>query len=391
VRDAYTLFDQVASFSAGYITFEKIRETLGLVGLDTMNQLFETCVVANTASALEQLDSLLQSGVSIEQFITDCSNYIRSLLLIKSGITRESLLGQSPERYSQQVLVQWNVAQLERALSLFLGLYRDIRYSTSPRYEVDLAISRLCGISSFISPQEVFQAMEQVKQLLGGATFPSKPQAALPVPQSQGIPQGRPTPFANGGAVPPEHRHLPSDFGGTMVSRPKPVIPPVVPQSVAVAGEKPVATPVKPAENSSPAAASQVPSSVPAESTIVIKSPPRGKVPGATFVPRDKLKDKLVEELSLGHASTASALLGSQSWQFVEHQVIISVGSSFALNQLQKDKALVTDLLQKFSGEPIEAEFQIKQVVREIQPEEVKSNQVDIICKVFKGTIVGGK
>ena len=58
VRDAYTLFDQVASFSAGYITFEKIRETLGLVGLDTMNQLFETCVVANTASALEQLDSL---------------------------------------------------------------------------------------------------------------------------------------------------------------------------------------------------------------------------------------------------------------------------------------------------------------------------------------------
>ena len=344
VRDAYTLFDQVASFSAGHITFEKIRETLGLVGLDTMNLLFETCVTANTASALEQLDNLLQSGVSIEQFITDCSNYIRSLLLIKSGITRESLLGQSAERYSQQVLAQWNVAQLERALSLFLSLYRDIRYSTSPRYEVDLALSRLCGISSFVSPQEVFQAMESVRQLLGGATAPAKSQNPSSVPQGQPLSQGRPNPFANGGAVPPEHRHPTSDFGGTMVSRPKPVAPPVSPQPL-----------------------------VPADS------------PG---VPQDKLKEKLVEELSLSHASTASALLSSQ-WHFDQNQLNIIVGSSFSLNQLQKDKSLVLDLLQQFSGGSLQVDFQLRQARQKPMAEVEQSNQVDIICKVFKGTVVG--
>lgn len=344
VRDAYTLFDQVASFSAGHITFEKIRETLGLVGLDTMNLLFETCVTANTASALEQLDNLLQSGVSIEQFITDCSNYIRSLLLIKSGITRESLLGQSAERYSQQVLAQWNVAQLERALSLFLSLYRDIRYSTSPRYEVDLALSRLCGISSFVSPQEVFQAMESVRQLLGGATAPAKSQNPSSVPQGQPLSQGHPNPFANGGAVPPEHRHPTSDFGGTMVSRPKPVAPPVSPQPL-----------------------------VPADS------------PG---VPQDKLKEKLVEELSLSHASTASALLSSQ-WHFDQNQLNIIVGSSFSLNQLQKDKSLVLDLLQQFSGGSLQVDFQLRQARQKPMAEVEQSNQVDIICKVFKGTVVG--
>ena len=344
VRDAYTLFDQVASFSAGHITFEKIRETLGLVGLDTMNLLFETCVTANTASALEQLDNLLQSGVSIEQFITDCSNYIRSLLLIKSGITRESLLGQSAERYSQQVLAQWNVAQLERALSLFLSLYRDIRYSTSPRYEVDLALSRLCGISSFVSPQEVFQAMESVRQLLGGATAPAKSQNPSSVPQGQPLSQGHPNPFANGGAVPPEHRHPTSDFGGTMVSCPKPVVPPVSPQPL-----------------------------VPADS------------PG---VPQDKLKEKLVEELSLSHASTASALLSSQ-WHFDQNQLNIIVGSSFSLNQLQKDKSLVLDLLQQFSGGSLQVDFQLRQARQKPMAEVEQSNQVDIICKVFKGTVVG--
>ena len=374
VRDAYTLFDQVASFSAGHITFEKIRETLGLVGLDTMNQLFETCVAANTASVLEQLDSLLQSGVSIEQFITDCSNYIRSLFLIKSGITRESLLGQSAERYSQQVLAQWSVAQLERALSLFLSLYRDIRYSTSPRYEVDLALSRLCGISSFVSPQEVFQAMESVRQLLGGAAAPAKSQNPSSVSQGQPLSQGRPNPFANGGAVPPEHRHPTSDFGGTMVSRPKPVVPPVSPQPL-VPADSPAVPPVKPVENFSPSSAPVI---------------PRGTAPssGGMCVPQDKLKEKLVEELSLSHASTASALLNSQ-WHFDQNQLNIIVGSSFSLNQLQKDKSLVLDLLQQFSGGSLQVDFQLRQARQKPVAEVEQSNQVDIICKVFKGTVVG--
>ena len=375
VRDAYTLFDQVASFSAGHITFEKIRETLGLVGLDTMNQLFETCVAANTASALEQLDSLLQSGVSIEQFITDCSNYIRSLLLIKSGITRESLLGQSPERYSPQVLAQWTVAQLERALSLFLSLYRDIRYSTSPRYEVDLAISRLCGISSFVSPQEVFQAMESVRQLLGGASAPAKPQNPSSVPQGQPVSQGRPNPFANGGAVPPEHRHPTSDFGGTMVSHPKPVPSPVSPQPVGAASTTAV-PPVKPVENFSPPPAA------------AISQSPVATLSGGMRIPHDKLKEKLVEELSLSHASTASVLLSSQ-WKFDENQLNIIAGNTFALTQLQKDKSLVVDLLQQFSGGSLQVDFQLRQQQQKSVAEEAQSNQVDILCKVFKGTVVG--
>lgn len=373
VRDAYTLFDQVASFSAGHITFEKIRETLGLVGLDTMNQLFETCVTANTASALEQLDILLQSGVSIEQFITDCSDYIRSLLLIKSGITRESLLGQSPERYSQQVLTSWSVAQLERALSLFLGLYRDIRYSTSPRYEVDLALSRLCGISSFVSPQEVFQAMESVRQMLGGAAPQSKPQA----PQSQPLPLGRPNPFANGGAVPPEHRRPTSDLGGTMVSRPKPVLTQVSPRPSGETGGG-VIHPVKPAEIVS------LPPSSPST---------QGNSTGTGFsgemrLSCEELKDKLVEELSLSHASIASVLLSSQ-WQFEGTKLNIFVASSFALNQLQKDRSLIIDLLHRFSGENLQMEFQLSQASPRLVAEVVQSNQVDIICKVFKGTVVG--
>ena len=170
VRDCYTLFDQVAAFSDGHITYDKIRDKLGLLGVDRLNSIFENCVSGNAEVVMNELDSFLQSGISIEQLISNSTEYLRSLLLIKNGIKKESLLGQSPERYSGAVLNGWNTIQTERGISIFLQLYRDIRYSLSPRYELELAFSRLCWLSQYVSPSEVKAAIDKAQALLcGGA------------------------------------------------------------------------------------------------------------------------------------------------------------------------------------------------------------------------------
>ena len=166
VRDCYTLFDQVAAFSDGHITYDKIRDKLGLLGVDRLNSIFENCVSGNAEVVMNELDSFLQSGISIEQLISNSTEYLRSLLLIKNGIKKESLLGQSPERYSGAVLNGWNTIQTERGISIFLQLYRDIRYSLSPRYELELAFSRLCWLSQYVSPSEVKAAIDKAQALL---------------------------------------------------------------------------------------------------------------------------------------------------------------------------------------------------------------------------------
>ena len=166
MRDAYTLFDQVVAFSDGHITYEKIRDKLGLVGIERLNTLFESCAKNQPDGVIKLLDEFLQGGISIEQLISNCANYLRSLLLIKSGVTKESLLGNSSERYSRDVLTAWNAIQIERALSIFLQLYRDIRYSLSPRYELELAFSRLCWIGQYVSNVEVKKAIDAAQKLL---------------------------------------------------------------------------------------------------------------------------------------------------------------------------------------------------------------------------------
>ena len=175
LRDAYTLFDQAVSFSEGRITYEKVRDKLGLVGVDQMNALFEHCVRGERSEALDWVEEILARGVSPEQCVADSAEYLRSLLLIKSGVSRESVLGDSPARYSLEVLEALPVPRIERALAEVLDLHRDLRYTVDPRLELELAVARLCSLRDWISPSEAARAVEDLRAWTLSASAASAP------------------------------------------------------------------------------------------------------------------------------------------------------------------------------------------------------------------------
>ncbi|GHV91748.1 hypothetical protein AGMMS50268_22510 [Spirochaetia bacterium] len=192
LRDAFTLFDQVASFSAGHISAQLIREKLGLVGLEKLNSLAEACAANDTPQCFALIDEILGSGVAIEQFIIDLAGFYRSLLLLKNGVTRESLLGYKPERFSAEVLESLDSIRLEQALELLLDCYRNIRYSVSPRFELETAVSKLSWLSRWISPPELRAAVDAARNALGVST-----QDGLDRPLAGGPPSGPRESFAN--------------------------------------------------------------------------------------------------------------------------------------------------------------------------------------------------
>ena len=168
-RDAYTLLDQVASFSDGHIRMEQIREKLGLIGLDKLNEFAEACAAGDLALSLSLMDAILSSGVAVETFITDLAGYYHSLLLLKAGVTRDSVLGNSPAGFSKAVLAKYNTVRLERAGELLYELYRNIRYSVSPRFELETLASKLCWLDRWIPSPELGDAVARVRSVLGGA------------------------------------------------------------------------------------------------------------------------------------------------------------------------------------------------------------------------------
>jgi len=171
IRDAYTLFDQIVSFAEGNITSLLIREKLGLVGQDRMNELFHHFVSGDTPAALAALDAILSSGVSPEQFVVDAVEYGRGLLLIKNGITREGLLGAPIASFDLSISESLAEDKVERLLSIFLSSYRTLKDSIDPRYELDLAVAKASHVADYVSPRELAVSVETLRRFVeqGGA------------------------------------------------------------------------------------------------------------------------------------------------------------------------------------------------------------------------------
>lgn len=164
LRDAYTLFDQVVSFSEGHITLEKIREKLGLVGLDNLNAIGDAVADGNSQRLVELSDDIIALGVSVEQFTVDLAEYFRSILFLQKGVRREALLGFGADRFSGKILRMLSNSQVERALELLLTLYRSLRYSVNPRFELDLTLSRLAGLRDYLTSRELLQEIQELRE-----------------------------------------------------------------------------------------------------------------------------------------------------------------------------------------------------------------------------------
>jgi len=481
MRDAYTLFDQVVAFSDGHITYEKIRDKLGLVGIDRLNMIFESCAYGRTDEVLSSLDEFLQSGVSIEQLISNCADYLRSLMLIKSGITKESLLGNSVERYSKVVLNAWNTIQVERALSIYLQLYKDIRYSLSPRYELELAFSRMCWIGQFVSNQDVKKAIDGARALLessgatntgasggtgngaqGAQTSPAQNfnQGALaqsgqaekvsginPVPnglprlsmldnpqEEDNSPEDTP-PFHDGGPLPPEQSVAESKGSDTEqkllnekliihaaenVTEAKPVeqvhvIPVPTDYSFNPDSEEDGWTNTEePPEDGyyEDEAQSQAQIEQYYEESFDEENSNQGAsfavnntgnhlAQGESFTTADgssmtvlQLRGNVTAALSLTDGFAASVIEKTGEWKLNGEEIITTIQSSYDRELINKKMGPITEEITKICGKPMRftVNLEVKKEVVEEKKEEVQvPEQVKILVKTFKGTVVAGK
>ena len=409
MRDSYTLFDQVAAFSDGEITYDKIRDKLGLVGVDRLNELFGLCVQGNTSSALLHLDEYLQNGVSIEQLITNCSDYLRSLLLIKSGITKEALLGQAADRFSKEVLDSWNPIQIERALDIFMQLFRDIRYSLSPRYEFELAVSRLCWLKKYVSPAEVKAAVDAVKPLLeksagqrvvqiSQAQEKEMPAKNSYMPKFSALEENQekkdsPSPFPDGGAEPPVKNSAPQFFAGIQAA---PEYEDEENLDSAFAADD--------FESYGPAPEDEIPPDMEAF-VAQLESKPQEKhtAPDASVekkqddvLPAEKDKTELsdmgsvrtamIKDFSVSDGMTAGLLEKTSGWRLEGKAVYCSIEGGFQLSQLKSRVMQIERYLEKLYGEPYRFFAELEKT--QGSTDERLPVEVEILRDIFKGHVV---
>ncbi len=169
MRDAYTLFDQVASFSGSHISLDKIKDRLNLAGFSAIKKIASLSILGDPKKALEELSSLIQSGVSPEQIAKDGADFFKALLFYKNGIRRPSILGVEESDIPLDVVDMLTKEQLEAGLRAFLDIYRNLRYTLSPQLETELLFSRLASLPSLVSNETLIKKLEEMKEgVVGG-------------------------------------------------------------------------------------------------------------------------------------------------------------------------------------------------------------------------------
>lgn len=365
VRDSYTLFDQVAAFSDGHITFDKIRDKLGLTGFDQINTLVEFCAEKNPQNALSFLDEILQSGVSIEQFIVDSADYFRNLLFIKSGITKESLLGQSPERFSRKVLSVWGNDKIEHALEIMFQLFRDIRYSLDPRCETELAVARMCWLTDYVSPEEMKEAFNLAKSVIGsGGSIPRGFKGFSPADENG----GKETVSRD------EHYNGKTNTRYGFINKPvtEPTEKKTAEQNLKLESEKKTDSNIE--EN--PGQTEQAKQTVEGNNNI-------GKITDIRDLP-GALADFFINSKTM-----LSAIFSQTSnWVKQDGQISFTVEKPLQYNQMESEKALIQEAICHLTGESLSLSIKIKQTENEGQEEQVIPEQVEAVRSLFKGTVL---
>lgn len=400
MRDAYTLFDQVAAFSGDEITYDKIRDKLGLVGVDTLNAIFEDCANNKTQDVLLKLDNFLQAGLSIERLILNSTDYLRSLLLIRNGVTKEGLLGQSKERFSQVVLNKWNSIQIERGLSLLLNLYRDIRYSLSPRYELELCFSRLAWLSDYVSPAEVKVAIEKARSLLEGTPVsqPATPAPAAPQPvpvKTQQVPDfnsmapaGMQQPVPQRPAQPVQSQQ-PQMQQQQMQQPPRPKLPTFsalqqINQSPSPdSGWENTGAP----DTASPENVHPFPEggAVPPEQTAFVEEPEVFQ--GGEADNRD-LKTKIIDDMNVhGDSLLAASLSQTGEWVLNGNKISTTIMSAFQQKQLMSHIMTIRDYINRACGKNMFFEVVIKQPQTTQKRQIPIPPEVNLLVNIFKGSV----
>ena len=202
LRDAYTTFDQIASFTGGSrITMDAIRDTIGALSMDELNRVGILIGSDDATAMLALADDILERGVSVERFVIALADYLRSLLLLRHGVTRPGILGYPEASFSAEARARLPVSQLELAGELLLEVHRNLKQSVSPRFELELLLSRLARVTGMVTPDELLAEVHAIKSQFagaaGGADAAGAP-AQVPGTVPGGPPWARPRAAAGG-------------------------------------------------------------------------------------------------------------------------------------------------------------------------------------------------
>jgi DNA polymerase-3 subunit gamma/tau len=151
LRDALSMFDQQVTFAGNNLTYKEVVQNLHILDYDYYFRLVDALLRENLSAALLLLDSVMQQGFDLHNFVVGTAEHLRGLLVCKDPVTVQLL--EVSDNIRQQYVRQAQAAPLPfllSALNLVSQCDRDFKQAKNQRLHVELALMKLAYINGAV-------------------------------------------------------------------------------------------------------------------------------------------------------------------------------------------------------------------------------------------------
>lgn len=177
LRDALSLLEQCVSFCINEeLTYDKAIEILGAVDIEVYNKLYLAIKNEDISTCMDIIEEISISGSDIMEFINDFIWYFRNLLILKMDETLKNRIDLSSDKLEEMKAVAkyGDKDEILRYIHIFSKLSNDIKYLSSKRAELEIAVIKLCKPEMEEDVESLKLRIKKLENLLDGKTFVEK-------------------------------------------------------------------------------------------------------------------------------------------------------------------------------------------------------------------------
>jgi len=164
MRDAQSLLDQVISFCGKEVDDERVRELLGLIPQQLLDEITVAILENNASAVLRLVESLIQSGRNLQYFVRELLAHFRNLLMVK-------IVGEDPQLVPlppadlirlKEFSGQFSEEDLTRIFKILVDTDGQLRWSSQPRFHLEIGLIKIVQARRLVPLEKLLASLEDV-------------------------------------------------------------------------------------------------------------------------------------------------------------------------------------------------------------------------------------
>lgn len=157
LRDALSLFEQARAYCGAKIGESQMRELLGVVQAEILDELVAAIENRSSERALGLVHRLLAEGQNLQQFCREAISHFRNVLVAKVCGADSDLIAAPPEERPRlaRAAAAFSEEDLTRFFQILLHAEEDLRRKPDPRLHLEMGLLRLVNAARLAPLEEV--------------------------------------------------------------------------------------------------------------------------------------------------------------------------------------------------------------------------------------------